>query len=132
MKFKAIILSSVLAISVLAGCSSNSDNSSKQNATTTSTTIQRTTTTTTYSLVDKFVSTVKTRLPNSTRSEIVDLGQQACVTIRAYGSIELAIYGIASDPSWTTDMAKIAAFVMGAAIPVFCPEYTAELQRIAR
>ena len=131
MKIKVIILSTVLAIGVVSGCASEE---SKTPATTTiattTTTIPRTTTT--VSKVDVFVSAVKTRLPGASRDEIIELGQQACTTIEAYGSVELAIYGIASDPSWSMEMAKMASFIMGAGIPVFCPEYTAELQRLTR
>lgn len=130
MKIKIIALSTILAIGIISGCASKEDKvSSTTTIETTTTTVARTTTT--ISKVDTFVSAVKTRLPGATRSEIIELGQQACTTIDAYGSVELAIYGIASDPSWSTEMAKMAGFVMGAAIPTFCPEYTAELQRIS-
>lgn len=129
MKIKAIVLSSLLVIGVIAGCSSG-DSSSKTEATTTTTSIARQTTTTTYSLLDGYVDAAKTQLPNATRKELIEVGEQSCTVIRAYGSVELAILGIAADPDWTSEMAEAAGFIMGAAIPVFCPEYTAELKRI--
>jgi hypothetical protein len=134
MKKKLAILSLVLIPLIAVACGKS--DSSKESVSTqapvkeTTTTTIRATTTTIYSLLDTYVDTVKSELPGASRSELIDLGKQACTTIRAYGSVELAILGIASDPSWTPRMAEAAGFVMGAAIPVFCPEFTSELRRI--
>lgn len=135
MKIKSIILSSILAVGLIAGCASKSDNKTsapEKETTTTSTTIARTTTTSTYSLLDAYISTAKVKLPNATRAELIEVGEQSCVVIRAYGSVELALIGIASDPSWTLEAAKTAAYIMGSAIPVFCPEYAAEARRLGK
>lgn len=133
MKIKIIALSALVSIGLIAGCSSGSSKESAPKAenTTTTTTIARTTTTTVYSALDSYVSSAKTRLPGATRAELIEIGQQTCTVIRAYGSVELAVIGIASDPTWTTEMAKTAGYIMGLAIPLFCPEYTAEAQRIS-
>ncbi len=126
---KQIALISIALFSIIAvGCGS-SDNTKTENTTTT--TSAPTTTTTVYSALDSYVSSAKTSLPNATRAELIKIGQQSCTVIRAYGSVELAIIGIASDPTWTTEAARTAGYIMGLAIPLFCPEYTAEAQRIS-
>ena len=126
---KQIALISIALFSIIAvGCGS-SDNTKTENTTTT--TSAPATTTTVYSALDSYVSSAKTRLPGATRTELIEVGQQSCTVIRAYGSVELAIIGIASDPTWTTEAARTAGYIMGLAIPLFCPEYTAEAQRIS-
>jgi ABC-type glycerol-3-phosphate transport system substrate-binding protein len=132
MKIKIITLSALVSIGLIVGCSGGSSKESAPKAeSTTTTTLARTTTTTVYSALDSYVSSAKTRLPGATRAELIEIGQQSCTVIRAFGSVELAIIGIASDPTWTTEAAKTAGYIMGLAIPLFCPEYTAEAQRIS-
>lgn len=131
MKKKLAILSLVLIPFIAVACGKS--DSSKESVSTqapvkeTTTTTIRTTTTTIYSLLDTYVDTVRSELPGASRSELIDLGEQACKTIRAAGSVELAITLIAADPSWTPQMARTAGFVFGAAVPVFCPEYIDEI-----
>lgn len=132
---KNIAILSIVAFSVVGISCGNSKSSTAPTITeakqTTTTTTYRTTTTA-PSILDAYLATVGKKLPMATKAELIDLGEKACDTIDAYGSVKLAVIGIASDPSWTDSMAETAGYVIGAAIYAFCPEYVRELESIRK
>jgi hypothetical protein len=114
----------------LIGCGAATESSS-----TTTTTIQKNTTTT-QSKYDRqlsaYLDEMSDRFPYSSEAELVSLGENACNVVDAFGSVASAFVAIAEDPDWTVEMAGDAGYTFGVAIPVFCPEYLSELNRIVR
>jgi hypothetical protein len=127
MKKLLVALTLVLAAAALSACSSESTSSSPPSSAyrPTTTTISK------ASLVDAYVDAMRDYFPRASRSELIDLGQTACDTIDEAGSLAGAVVDILSDPSWA-GMEEAAGYTFGVSIPVFCPEYTAELNRLIR
>jgi hypothetical protein len=122
------ILGALCAVVVMAvpliGCESSE---------TTGTTAPEKVTTTTAkkaSAIDVYVASMKVKYPNSSDAQLIDLGKTSCEVIDAFGSVADAIFAIAEDPTWDREMALNAGYTFGAAVPVFCPEYTAELKAL--
>ena len=91
-----------------------------------------TTTTSKYSTMERaYLSTLRERF-GGTDAQLFELGRTACQMIRAYGSVYAALQKIAFDPDWSLEEARNAGFLFGAAIPLFCPEFFAEAERISR
>lgn len=90
-----------------------------------------TTTTSAYSLsVQGFLISARNRFPYETDDKLIWLGQQSCATIIAYGSLTKTMIAIAENPAWTREMARDAGYLFGISIPVFCPQFKAEAQRL--
>lgn len=123
MKVKYAVMALVLTSALLASCSSK-----------TSTPVSSVSTTTTAksTMMDTYLKGMSSKFPNASASTLIQLGEMACDVIDASGSISRAIVNIASDPSWTSEMARSAGYTFGTAIPVFCPEYVPELNRLAK
>ena len=121
---KKVIALSALLIAVAVGCSSQSDTPSS-----TATTFKKATTTTLSqsSLVDSFVRAMSEEFPGATRSEYIPLGKAACDALDRIGSIYGVITEIVIDQTISSSEANYLGFIIGVAIPAFCPEYTAEL-----
>lgn len=130
MKIIKILLPFVLGALILGSCSKSDTKSSSPSVSATTSTTYKSTTTTSYSLYDAYIKTLRTRFPNSSDSALISLGETACATIDAYGSVSRAMVAIASDPRWSASEANNAGYVFGVAIPVFCPRYLPELNRI--
>jgi hypothetical protein len=121
---KKVIALSALLIAVAVGCSSQADTQSS-----TSTTFKKSTTTkpSQSSLVDSFVGAMSEEFPGATRSEYISLGKTACDALDRVGSIDGVLTEIVIDPTISSSEAGDLGFIIGVAIPAFCPEYTAEL-----
>lgn len=90
------------------------------------------TTTTVVTKYDAFLKSARSRFPGSSDTTLIQLGKATCDTIDTFGSVTEMFIAIAEDPKWSVSMAGDAAYMTGLAVPTFCPEYTAELQRIAK
>jgi hypothetical protein len=120
---KKVIALSVLLIVVAVGCASGS---TEQPSSTTAS--KRTTTTITQaSLVDAYVSAMSSEFPGETRADYISLGKEACAALDRVGSIDGVLTEIVLDPTITSSEAGDLGFIIGVAIPAFCPEYTSEL-----
>ena len=116
-----------VAALIAAGCGSpdtTSDATPVTSAKATTTTVAKATPT------DAFVNSMKTKFPNASRADLIDIGRASCDVIDAFGSVSEAMIAIAMDPTWDREMAGNAGYTMGAAIPVFCPQHLAELNAI--
>lgn len=123
------IIGTVCAVTLMAtlaiGCESSDKTASP------ATTAKATATTVTKaSPTDAFVNSMRTKFPNAPRADLIEIGQASCDVIDAFGSVSEAMIAIAIDPTWDREMAGDAGFTFGAAIPVFCPEYEAELKAL--
>lgn len=117
---------------VLVGCGGNRDETQATSGTTQTTYQRATTTTSRYSAaVEVYLSKARTLFPSETDAKLISLGEEACGVIIAYGSLTKTLIAIAEDPDWTTDMAYDAAYLFGAAIPVYCPQFTSEARAFA-
>lgn len=126
MKTKIAALTVACFALLAAACGSSS---SKESVSTTTTTYK--TTTTSKNMTDAYIDAMRDYFPGASRSELIDLGKTACDVIDEAGSVTSALIDIATDPSWI-GMEESAAYTIGASIPVFCPRYTAELNRLVR
>ena len=126
-KYLAITAVGLMSALVVAGCGRESSSTS-----TSPTVTYRSTTTTVKkpTMMDAYLETMRTKFPRHTDAQLIELGELSCDLIDAAGSIQAALISIAVDPSWSAKEAGDAAFTFGAAVPVFCPRYTAELKRI--
>ena len=123
------VIGTICAVALMAGLAIGCESS--ESTTSTADTVKATTTTVAKaSPTDAFVNAMKVKYPNSSRTQLIDLGETSCEVIDAFGSVEEAIFAIAEDPTWDREMANNAGYTFGAAIPVFCPEYLAELNAI--
>jgi len=80
--------------------------------------------------VEALVEVMQERLPGTSRADAIDNAQSACGAIEASGSILGAMEQIAIDPDIDTKTAGDMAYIMGISIPVYCPEYLAEMNKI--
>jgi len=120
---KKVIAASILLIVVAVGCASGS---TEQPSSTTA--LKRTTTTISHaSLVDAYVSAMSSEFPGETRADYISLGKEACAALDRVGSIDGVLTEIVLDPTITSSEAGDLGFIIGVAIPAFCPEYTSEL-----
>lgn len=123
------ILGALCAVVIMAvpliGCeSSDTKETATTNKATTTTTAKKSTS------VDAYVASMKVKYPNSSSETLIDLGKTACDVIDAFGSVSDAMIAIATDPTWDREMAGNAGYTFGAAVPVFCPQYTAEIKAL--
>lgn len=127
-----ITAAAVLTIG-LVGCGSASSKESVP-STTTRLAVPKTTTTVKPSksvMTDALVDVLQDEFPGASRSQVIEVAEQACVVVRLSGSVEEALLMIASDPNTDSTMAGDMAYVMGVSIPVFCPEYMDELESLS-
>lgn len=121
----------------LAACGSRTETSTPS---TTSTKAPATTTTTEDVLktapqslkIDALVDVYQEEFPGTSRSTAIDVAKTACEAIEAQGSIVDAMAAIAVDPEISATMAGDMAFVMGISVPVFCPKFLPELNRLTK
>lgn len=131
---KALATGAVVASLGLAliGCGGGRGQTEASSATTQTTYQRSTTTTSRYSTaVEVFLSEARGQFPGRTNDELIALGEQACDVIIAHGSLTKTFIAIASDPTWTTDLARDAGFLFGISIPVFCPQFMSEARALA-
>ena len=122
------ITAALLLTAGLVGCASRTSTSSPTTTTVTSTT----STTVSQSIkVDALVAVVQERLGGGSRSQAIDIAKQACTVIDTAGSVSAAISSIATDPDISYETGSDMVFIMGAAIRVYCPEYSAQADRIS-
>jgi hypothetical protein len=121
MKLRTIALSATLALAV-SGCATAPVTSS---ASTTSAASSR------DLQIDALVLTIQRRVPGTTRASAIDLAKTACNAIDEAGSITEFIAQVATDPEIDLKMSGDMAYVVGVAVPIYCPEYRAEMDRIA-
>jgi hypothetical protein len=76
------------------------------------------------------VGVLQARLGGGSRSEVIDIAKQACYVVETSGSVAGAMASIIADDSIDMETGSDMAYVMGVAIPVYCPEYKAEMDRI--
>jgi len=119
-------LLSVVAI----GCSSGETSTPVEVTTTTTAKVVTPTTLKQSTLTDIYVDIMQERYPSASRTTLIELGQSACDVIEMYGSVSAAIVGMAQDPEFA-EMATDIGYTFGVAVPVFCPKYKAEIDRIA-
>lgn len=119
-------LLSVVAI----GCSSGKTSAPVETTTTTTAKVVTPTTLKQSTLIDIYVDTMQERYPAASRTKLIELGQSACDVINIYGSVSAAIVGMSQDPEFA-EMASDIGYTFGVAVPVFCPQYEAEIRRIA-
>jgi len=129
MKRKYFIAALVASCILMIGCGTSSKTSTSATTAPSTTVYKNTTTTSSFSMIDIYVATMKEYFPGATRSDIIDVGQKACATIDAYGSVKAAIAAISVDPDFA-GMQYEVGIVIGSSIPAFCPEYQAELNRL--
>lgn len=120
----------------LVGCgASDSTSTSATSPTSPSTTEARRQTTTTVSqsiMIDAYVLAMRDWFgPSLTRSTAIELGQTMCDTIDEYGTVSETVDGVIASGKFR-GMEGDVGYVMGTAIPVFCPEYEAEARRLFR
>jgi hypothetical protein len=130
----AIIVAAALT---LAGCGSSDSTtvSSKSSESTTTTQARRQTTTTISNqdiLIEAYVSAMRDWFGSTmTRSDAISLGQTMCETIDQYGNVSDTVDAVIASGEFR-GMEGDVGYVMGTAIPVFCPEYEAEARRLFR
>lgn len=129
-KARAVLVGTAITAALIAGCGGSRTEGPSQS----SSSAKPTTTTTTAKvsqnvLLDVYVESMQDRFPGGSRSKVIELGKTACEVIELNGSVSAAIRAIASDPSFN-GMASDVGFTMGSAIPVFCPQYLAEMKAI--
>ena len=125
MKYKIAAAVVIISTLLLGACGS----SSKSDTTTTPSLPRTTTTVQSFPTESDFVNVMRTRFPGASRSDLISLGKTACDLLDEVGSLSMAILVIATDPSWA-GMEEDAGFTIGAAIPVFCPEYIPQLNAL--
>lgn len=134
MKIKIAALTVACFALLASACGSSPSKEEVVNTTTTApkatTTIPKTTTTS-APLIDAYVEVMRDYFPGASRSELIDLGKTACEVIDESGSITSALISIATDPSWA-GMEEMAGYTIGVSVPVFCPRYMPELNRITQ
>jgi ABC-type glycerol-3-phosphate transport system substrate-binding protein len=81
-------------------------------------------------LIDALVEVYQEEFPGTSRSTVIDVAKTACEAIEAQGSIVDAMAAIAVDPDIDATMAGDMAFVMGVSVPVYCPQFLPELNRL--
>jgi hypothetical protein len=134
-KLKAVLAGTAITAVALAGCGAAETKSSTSATSppTTSTTIAKKQTTTTLAsqdvLIEAYVSVMKDYFPGTSRSTLIELGQNACMVIKTQGSVLDAMLAIANDPSFR-GMEEAVGYTFGVAVPVFCPQYQDEVDAI--
>ena len=134
-KLKAVLAGTAITAVALAGCGAAETKSSTvaTSEATTSTTAARKQTTTTLTpqsvLIEAYVMTMQDYFPGASRASLIDLGQTTCEVIETQGSVTAAMRAIANDPSFR-GMDEMVGYAIGASVPVFCPEYQAEVNRL--
>jgi hypothetical protein len=88
------------------------------------------TTTSQETKVDAMVKVIQNKYPAASRVKAIDLAEKACTAIDQSGSIADTIALIVSDDSIDVDMAGDMSWIIGVSVPVLCPEYLPELNRI--
>jgi len=134
-KLTYCIVAILAASAVSLGCGVKPAASNEPAPTTTTTQARRQTTTTTAPkqdiLVEAFVLAMKDWFPNMTRSDAIELGVTMCDTIDIYGNVSDTVDAIIASGRFR-GMEGDIGYVMGVSIPVYCPQYEAEAQRLFR
>jgi hypothetical protein len=81
-------------------------------------------------LIDALVAVYQDEFPGASRSGAISTAKTACELIESEGSIVDAMAAIALDPEVGASMAGDMAFVMGISVPVYCPQFLPELNRL--
>lgn len=129
MKHLGGITAAILITAGLAGCASRTVTSTPQTTTTTRY-VAPTTTMKTYSQTDKvdgLVATLQKKFPGTSRAQVIDLAHQGCAVVEESGSVAAAVRGIVLDDEIDAETAGDMSYVIGVAIPVYCPKYLPEL-----
>jgi len=124
MNLRTIALSATLALAV-SGCAAAPVAKTAGSTSTTSAASSR------DLQIDALVLTIQRRVPGTTRASAIDLAQTACNAIDEAGSITEFITQVATDPKIDLKMSGDMAYIVGVAVPTYCPEYAAEMDRIA-
>lgn len=124
MKLRTIALSATLALAVI-GCATAPVTSSASTTSTTSAASSR------DLQIDALVLTIQRRVPGTTRASAIDLAKTACNAIDEAGSITEFIAQVATDSEIDSKTSGDMAYVVGVAVPIYCPEYRAEMDWIA-
>lgn len=128
---KTIAALSISAVAFLgAGCEV-ATNDSNTNTDTPTTTQAPSSSPSKNSNVSAYVKAAREVFPSASEADLIEVGQLACDTIDDNGSITGALIAIIDDPAFY-GLEYEAGYIMGAAIPVFCPEYKAELNRLTK
>ena len=128
MRLRTIALTAALGLAVT-GCATAPAASDQRSATPSTTTTK---TATQQDKVDALVRVMQSKYPGSSRSQILDVAQTACDTLDEYGSVSSTFINIIADDSIDADMAGDMSYAIGVAVPVLCPEYQAELERLTK
>lgn len=119
------------ATTALVACGSRPAPQAAPVTTTTTAYVRPTTTTTTISAETRtYLRQMRIRFPGLSDSSLLSLGQTACDLIDLSGGVGSAIYEMAADPRFSDHMDDVG-YMMGNAIPTFCPEYIDEAIRWA-
>lgn len=132
MKLRIITLAAALGIAA-AACSSTpvSSNSPSAPAPTASpTTIPKIITQ--QDKVDALVEVMQDKYPGASRKQVLETAQMACDAVDESGSIAATFVGIMEDNSIDAELAGDMSYAIGVAVPVLCPEYLAELERLTK
>lgn len=128
---KKLLPAVVVAGLILAGCAGSDSTSTSSESPTTTVARRQTTTTISQSvMIDAYVMAMRDWFGSSlTRSTAIELGQTMCDTIDDYGTVAATVDGVIASGEFR-GMEGDVGYVMGTAIPVFCPEYEAEARRL--
>ena len=135
-KYLGSIATALVFTAALVGCGSRAETTAAPTTTTTSKAPVTTTTedifkTAPQSLkVDALVEVFQDKFPGTSRGSAIDIANTACDAVRAQGSIVDAVAAIVADPDVDYDTAGDMSFIIGVSVPVFCPEFLAELNAI--
>jgi len=131
LKLKHIITICIASSILFIGCGKNETSAPNSTVATSSTTVYKSTTTVKpkNTLMDIYFENMSEYFPKATKAELLDIGEQACAVIDAFGSVSSALAAIATDPDFA-NMQYEVGITIGSAVPVLCPEYEAELRRI--
>lgn len=84
---------------------------------------------------EKFISTIRnygnTSLDTLSDQDLISLGISTCDLLDSgYTAVDIITYVATEFPNMTSDQAEGFGFVMGAAVAVYCPEYTSDIQAL--
>jgi hypothetical protein len=118
MKTRNIIIATTIVASALLGaCGSPSTSETKQPVSQ-------------DSKVNALVSVLGAKYPGASKSKLIDIAQQACTVIDQAGGVAAAVATVVADDSIDSATGSDIAYIMGVAVPVYCPQYKPELDRI--
>ena len=131
---RLIAVTAIAGAALLSACgtkSSDATYTSSNKPASTTTTVQRTTSTTISKTImeDAFVEATRDLYPGLSRAKAIELGKTTCDTIDQFGSVEQTVTAIIASGDFV-GMESDVGYMMGVSIPVFCPEYLAEAERL--